>query len=158
MKSVEQLRYLVLAAQREGNRTLARQLRPLGLTPSQAEVIRLVGAAGQLTIGGLGELLICETGTNPSRLVNGLVSNGCLKKVSSNQDKRQILVTLSAVGSVANREIAKIESSLYDEIDKRLRDKDLVLVIELLGGLVAGTPAGMAFKRRLSRPTGSDEV
>ena len=33
MDSVEELRYLVLAAQRDGNRMLAAQLRPLGLTP-----------------------------------------------------------------------------------------------------------------------------
>src|SRR5215212_5438791 len=38
MNEVEELRYLVLAAQREGNRMLAQGLRPLGLTPSQAEV------------------------------------------------------------------------------------------------------------------------
>ena len=38
MQPVEELRYLMLAVQREGNRTLTEALRPLDLTPSQAEV------------------------------------------------------------------------------------------------------------------------
>lgn len=42
MEPIEELRYLVLAAQREGNRLLADGLQPLGLTPSQAEALRLL--------------------------------------------------------------------------------------------------------------------
>ena len=42
MNEAEELRYLVLAAQREGNRMLAKGLHPLGLTPSQAEVLRVL--------------------------------------------------------------------------------------------------------------------
>jgi hypothetical protein len=41
MRTAEELRYLVLAAELEGKRQLARQLRPLGLTPAQAEVLRV---------------------------------------------------------------------------------------------------------------------
>ena len=37
MRPVEELRFLILAAQREGNRMLAQALRPLGITPAQAD-------------------------------------------------------------------------------------------------------------------------
>ena len=42
MQPIEELRYLILAAQREGNRLFAEALRPLRLTPSQAEVLRVL--------------------------------------------------------------------------------------------------------------------
>ena len=40
MSPPEELRFLILGAQREGNRILADRVSPLGLTPAQAEVIR----------------------------------------------------------------------------------------------------------------------
>src|SRR3954451_20095746 len=76
MKVDEELRYLVLAIQREGNRLLAAELRPLGITPSQAEVLRVLRDHGPLTLNALGGLLVCETGNSPSRLVDCLVAQG----------------------------------------------------------------------------------
>ena len=69
MRQAELIRYLVLAAQREGNRRLTRELRAIGLTPSQSEVMRILGDHAPLSLTGLGELLVCESGTQPSRLV-----------------------------------------------------------------------------------------
>src|SRR5262245_7452406 len=80
MKVVEELRYLVLAIQREGNRLLAAELRPLGITPSQAEVLRVLRDHGPLTLNALGDLLVCETGNSPSRLVDRLVAQGLVKR------------------------------------------------------------------------------
>src|SRR5204862_2497912 len=73
MTPAEELRYLILALQREGNRLLAAGLRALELTPSQAETLRVLADHQPLTLTGLGELLVCETGDNPSRLVDRLV-------------------------------------------------------------------------------------
>ena len=42
MRQAELIRYLVLAAQREGNRRLTRELLAIGLTPSQSEVMRIL--------------------------------------------------------------------------------------------------------------------
>ncbi|GHO54498.1 hypothetical protein KSB_29730 [Ktedonobacter robiniae] len=42
MQPAEELRYLILAAQREGERILTEVLRPLDLTPSQAEVLHVL--------------------------------------------------------------------------------------------------------------------
>ena len=41
----DELRYLILAAQREGSRRLGEALRHLDLTPAQAEVLDVLGAA-----------------------------------------------------------------------------------------------------------------
>jgi hypothetical protein len=42
MNSIEELRYLILATQREGDRLLSAALEPIGLTTSQAEVLRVL--------------------------------------------------------------------------------------------------------------------
>jgi hypothetical protein len=64
-----ELRYLILGAQREGNRTLTELLKPIGVTPSQAEVLSVLADAGDpLSVRDVGERLVCESGS-PSRLV-----------------------------------------------------------------------------------------
>ena len=67
MQPVEELRYLILAAQREAYRQLADRLRPLGLTPSQAEVLTVLAQREPLSLVDLGELLVCETGSPSPR-------------------------------------------------------------------------------------------
>jgi hypothetical protein len=53
MQPIEELRYLILAAQREGNRLLAEALRPLRLTPSQAAKVAALEAQFYEAIAGL---------------------------------------------------------------------------------------------------------
>ena len=50
LQQASELRFLVLAAQREGNRQLTQALRDLGLTPAQAEVISALDERGSMTL------------------------------------------------------------------------------------------------------------
>ena len=86
MRKAELVRYLVLAAQREGSRRLTQELRAIRLTPSQSEVLRILGDHGPLSLTGLGELLVCESGSNPSRLVDRLVGAGLVERVVAAED------------------------------------------------------------------------
>src|SRR3954469_1839470 len=79
MEPIEELRYLVLGAQREGNRVLTELLRPVGVTASQAEVLAVVRAGGPRPVREIGERLVCETGS-PSRLVASMVDAGLLER------------------------------------------------------------------------------
>jgi DNA-binding MarR family transcriptional regulator len=142
------VRYLVLAAQREGNRQLAEHLRPLGLTPSQAEVIRILGDSGDLTIGELGERLVCESGTNPSRLVDRLVSAGMLERRVDVADRRRVILSLTEPGRAAERSVARIEAVMYSAIDAAGDGEELDAVIGYLTRLSAGSPSGLAVARR----------
>lgn len=144
MTPAEQLRYLVLAAQREGNRMLAAALRPLGLTPSQAEVLRVLGDREPLSLGELGELLICESGTNPSRLVDRLVGMGLVHRTSA-EDRRRLVLSLTADGHAREARVRTIEDALYARIDAA---GDPTAAIEYLERAVSGTPAGAAFALR----------
>src|SRR5438093_6904700 len=100
LREAEEFRYLVLAVQREGNRMLAAALRPLGLTPSQAEVLSVLDERGPLSLTGLGELLVCESGTNPSRLVDRMVIADLLERTTDPADRRHIVVSLTPAGQL----------------------------------------------------------
>jgi DNA-binding MarR family transcriptional regulator len=148
MREIEELRFLILAAQREGNRQLAQDLRKLGVTPAQAEVLRLLQDRQPLTLTGLGELLVCESGTNPSRLVDRLVTPGLVHRVEAVHDRRQVELTLTPGGRRLARQIAAVEARLYRDLEAAGVDHDMAAVIAYLRTLVAGRPAGEAVARR----------
>ncbi|MGE5292865.1 MAG: MarR family winged helix-turn-helix transcriptional regulator [Micromonosporaceae bacterium] len=148
MRAAEELRYLLLAGQRGGHRLLGRELRPLGLTPSQAEVLRILEDYGPLTLSGLGELLVCESGTNPSRLVGRLVSQGAVERQPGGRDRREVELRLTAEGRRLARCIAKIEDRMYRAIDALVAGKDVECILDFLRGFVAQFPAGQALAQR----------
>jgi len=99
MNSIEELRYLILAAQREGDRLLSVSLEPLGLTTSQAEVLRVLHDYAPLSLIELGERLVCETGS-PSRLVNMLVEKCLVERKVSELDRRRVNVSLDEINKI----------------------------------------------------------
>ncbi|HEY0259873.1 MAG TPA: MarR family transcriptional regulator [Lacisediminihabitans sp.] len=148
MRDVELLRYSVLAAQREGNRLLTRALHDLRLTPAQSEALRILGDHEPLTLTGLGEMLVCDSGSNPSRLVDRLVSAGLVERKPGTHDRRQVTLSLTPAGHAAESAVRRIESAFYAELDDALHDVDLAPIIRLLGRLSEGSPAGRALARR----------
>lgn len=148
MRSAEELRYLILAIQREGNRALAADLRPLGLTPSQAEVIRVLADHQPLTLIGLGELLVCETGGSPSRLVDRLVGAELIRRETDPADRRHVTLTLTDDGEHLASRIADAEEQLYRTIDELTQGMPVRETLTLLRKLAAAFPAGQAVARR----------
>jgi DNA-binding MarR family transcriptional regulator len=152
MRQAEKLRYLALAAQREGNRSLAAALRPLGLTPAQSEVLRLLGDHAPLTLTGLGELLVCESGTNPSRLVDRTVELGLVDRATPDAgDRRQVILRLTAKGRELESAVRGIEAAMYAELDDVGTPEELAAVIAVLERVVAGHPSGDAIAARIAR-------
>ncbi|MBF6300841.1 winged helix DNA-binding protein [Nocardia amamiensis] len=148
MRPAEELRYLVLAVQREGNRILAADLRPLGLTPSQAEVLRVLADHQPLTLAGLGELLVCETGGSPSRLVDRLVAMDLVKRESAADDRRRITLSLTSAGEQLSTRVAEVEERLYRTIDDLTDGKPMTDTLVLLRGFADRFPAVQAVERR----------
>lgn len=141
MRPEEELRFLILGAQREGNRILADMLSPLGVTPSQAEVIVCLADGGPMALNVLGKLLVCETGS-PSRLVDALVRRSIVARSENPNDRRQVTLELSAVGVGLAKEIQKVEAQLYSWLSQKLSPQQMLATIDALGGLVEGTVAG----------------
>ena len=152
MQPIEELRYLILAAQREGNRLLAEALRPLRLTPSQAEVLRVLQEHEPLSLIALGDLLVCETGS-PSRLVQRLVEDGLVERIPSSTDKRMVTLTLTDRGREVAAKVAALESQFYEANAGLVKDASLPEILEVLWRFVEGKPAGMALARRVGRET-----
>jgi DNA-binding MarR family transcriptional regulator len=150
VRQAELVRYLVLAAQREGSRRLTRDLREIRLTPSQSEVLRILGDHGPLSLTGLGELLVCESGSNPSRLVDRLVGAGLVQRVVAAEDRRQVTLSLTRAGGEMEAAVRAVEERLYVELEAAAAGADLAPVIEVLRRLSAGEPSGDALQRRVA--------
>jgi MarR family transcriptional regulator, organic hydroperoxide resistance regulator len=150
MRQAELLRYLVLAAQREGSRRLSRELHVIGLTPSQSEVLRILGDHAPLSLTSLGGLLVSESGTNPSRLVDRLVAAGLVGRAVDDHDRRHITLTLTPAGQAAEAAVRDVEERLYADLDAATADLDLRPVIDTLRLLSAGELAGDAVANRLA--------
>ncbi|MEO8094486.1 MAG: MarR family transcriptional regulator [Pseudolysinimonas sp.] len=153
MRNAEHIRYLILAAQREGNRRFASDLKPLGLTPAQSEVLRILGERSPLTLTELGEMLVCESGTNPSRLVDKLVDHGLVLRVTDESDRRRVTLTLSAAGRSREVEVRAVEDRVYAELEASFPAVDVEGLIAYLHLLVADRPAGLALAARIGAQT-----
>ncbi|OFL67569.1 MarR family winged helix-turn-helix transcriptional regulator [Brevibacterium sp. HMSC063G07] len=157
MEAAEELRYLILAAQREGNRVLAQGLRPLGLTPSQSEVLRIVQVHQPLTLREVGELLVCDSGQSPSRLVDKLVEKGFIDRAVAENDRRNVVLSLTEAGAGVCEQVIAIENELYTLIDEAIGDSDPRSTTELLRNIVAGTVAEKALSIRTGYSPSDDK-
>lgn len=147
MRPVERFRYLVLAAQREGNRLLAELLRPLGLSPSQAEVLRVLADTPGLSLQQLGRRLVCEAGS-PSRLVDGLVRAGLVTREPDEADRRAVRLRLTTGGQIAADAVAARESDLDALLETALDAAGIAAANAALEQAVRGTLAGDALALR----------
>lgn len=150
MESIEELRYLVLAAQREGNRMLAEGLQPARLTPSQAEALRVLEDFEPLALIELGSLLVCEQGS-PSRLVAGLIEVGYVASAPAANDRRKVVLTLTPQGRAAAQQVHVAEAMLHGALSSVVSEQQVTVLLPLFRRLVAGRPAGEALARRLRR-------
>ncbi|WP_329561155.1 MarR family winged helix-turn-helix transcriptional regulator [Kitasatospora sp. NBC_01266] len=150
MRKAEHLRFAILAAQREGNRLLTQALKPHGITPSQAEVLRLLQRHGTLSLNGLGQLLVCESGTNPSRLVERAVAAGLVERRTAAEDRRYLQLSLTPEGERLATAVAGIEEAIYTSIDTASDGLETDAMLDFLHKLIDTLPAGEALNKRLS--------
>ncbi|MEV0067067.1 MarR family transcriptional regulator [Amycolatopsis sp. NPDC050768] len=150
MRRAEQLRYLILAAQREGNRQLTVRLGEIGVTPAQSEVLRILAGHGPMALRELGEMLVCDTGASPSRIVDRLVGAGLVERAASERDRRQVRLELTKTGRDKAERVAEIEDQLYDQLDRAAKGTDVEAFLEFLKKFTQESPAGRAFENRLA--------
>jgi DNA-binding MarR family transcriptional regulator len=148
MDSIEELRYLVLGAQREGNRILSDLLRPLGLSPSQAEVLSVLLNVGPLSLGEVGGRLVCESGS-PSRLVDGLVATELVERIPSTDDRRRVVLSLTKEGRRIARTVGRLELELHTLIGALVTSDDVAVVNRVLWLFIEGRAAGDAMVLRM---------
>jgi MarR family transcriptional regulator, organic hydroperoxide resistance regulator len=147
MDQTEELRYLMLVVQREGNRQLTDVLRPLRLTPSQAEVIQVLQQYQPMTLLQLGERLVCENGS-PSRLVQSMVDGGWVEKSANPNDGRAVLLQLTPAAEAILPELNAIEQQFNDNVLNLINKETLSVLLEKIWPMVIDSPGGKALLRR----------
>ena len=148
MDPLEELRFLVLGAQREGSRAFSELLAPIGLTAAQAEVLAVLRDEPRpLSVREIGQRLVCEGGS-PSRLVATVVELGLAQRTPSASDGRAVELTLTAEGQAAAERVAEAERQLYEWLSQTLTKGDVMALIRGLRKLVDARPTGQAIARR----------
>jgi len=147
LRQASELRFLVLAAQREGNRQLGQALREVGLTPAQAEVISTLDEHEPLTVAALGRYIVCESGS-PSRLVDALVQKGLVERESGQADRRVVHLRLTTQARALMEHVTAVETAIDSMIVERLSAADPQPVIDALRSIVRDTVTGAKVAHR----------
>jgi DNA-binding MarR family transcriptional regulator len=142
-----ELRYLVLAAQREGHRALGRFLRPLEVTPSQAEILLVLAAYEPLTLAEVGRLIVCET-QSPSRIVDGLIRLGLVEREPGQTDRRVVLLRLTEAGRQRVPKILKVDQDMDEQFLGQLSEDEAKYIGDVLRKMLKGTSSLDAVDRR----------
>jgi MarR family transcriptional regulator, organic hydroperoxide resistance regulator len=148
VRTTRELRYLILALQREGNRVLAAGLRPLNLTPAQGEALTVLAGHAPLSLNGLGDLLVCESGNSPSRIVDRLVGAGLVQRDTDPADRRHVLLSLTPEGKEVAKRVAAVEDDLETFLDELIAGQPTESALTLLRSMATHFPAGQALERR----------
>ncbi|AJW78590.1 MarR family winged helix-turn-helix transcriptional regulator [Clavibacter michiganensis] len=139
MRPAEELRYLILGAQREGARAYAAALAPTGLTPAQAEAVVVLAEAPGISLAGLGARLVCEAGS-PSRLVDALVRQGLVHRDPDPRSRRSVVLRLTAEGQRRVADVRAAEATVHDAIGGALDARQLEAAIGALRLLLDRRP------------------
>lgn len=150
MRTAEEVRYLILAAQREGNRQLLAFMSHIDLTPAQSEALGIIADHGPLALKDLGDMLVCDSGTSPSRIVDRLVTAALVERNVDERDRRHVRLTATSQGRERAAQVRSIEDRLYDAIDGALSTDDARGLIRVLRALAQDSPAGAALDKRLA--------
>jgi DNA-binding MarR family transcriptional regulator len=135
----EELRYLILGAQREGARAYAAALAPTGLTPAQAEAVVVLDEAPGISLAALGARLVCEAGS-PSRLVDALVRAGLVHRDPDPRSRRRVVLRLTDEGRGRVAAVRAAEAAVHDAIGGALEERELRAAIDALRRLLDRRP------------------
>jgi len=119
----------------------------------------LLAQYGQLSLNALGEMLVCETGDNPSRLVSRMVARGLVQKVKSKSDARAIVLSLTPTGRELYDVVVKpSENALHGMLESVFSDADLKNLLASLNRLSSTLGSDKAIKARISAESLKDKT
>ncbi|WP_110930772.1 MarR family winged helix-turn-helix transcriptional regulator [Paenibacillus bouchesdurhonensis] len=143
----QRFRYYILAAQRLGSRQLNEYMKKINLTASQSEVIQVLKQWEPVNLKDLGSLLVCETGS-PSRLIDRMVQDGLVDKITDPTDARYVLLQLTDLGREKHEEIVHFENTLHEDLGTLFSDEELSAVSVTLEKLLSYYPIATTLRNR----------
>ena len=125
---------------------LTRRLRPLGLTPSELAILRVVaGSTRPMTISQLARAIDLELPSTGAAL-DQLEQQGWAQRVRDLPDRRAVRVELTAAGRTKLAEALSVMAATFADVFGHLTDADLAALRRLLervepdaGAVPAGT-------------------
>lgn len=141
------IRFLILAAQREGERLLQDLTKSIGITPAQSEVIHILDKHEPLSLKELGSMLICESGS-PSRLVNTLVERGMIERKENVEDRRFVTLHLTPLGKEKVKEMKGIEGKMYEVMSSSFDVEKMVRLYHALVDVFKDHPSAEPLRKR----------
>lgn len=141
------LRYLILAAQREGSRQMAAQLRPHQLTPAQAEVLLVLAEHEPLTLAEVGRLIVCEA-NSPSRIVDTMVKRGLINREPGQIDRRVVYLQLAQPGRELLATLRRVDTEVDSLIMGSLTEEEQEVMATALWKIIGGTASSSVLLRR----------
>ena len=139
MSVVPEFTHALKAAQREMNRRLNDAYRPLSLSCVQADVLVALDTDAALTLRGLSELVVAESG-NPSRLVDRLVQLGWVDRQRDPSDRRNAQLSLTDAGRDLVGQIYSARAPVLAEIEKEISVSEIARLSEVLRGWALESP------------------
>ena len=144
---VLELGLAIKALQRTLERAMNEAMQPLGLTAAQADALSVIAQAEPLSLKELGELLIAEAG-HPSRLVDRMVEAGWVERRAAGEDRRRVVLSLTAAGRRLERKVAQTREAQLDFARQVVGNRDLGPALDVLRELVPLTPYADLIERR----------
>ncbi len=105
------------------------EIKPYGFTTSQAYVLLTIRGSGSMTMQELSEELNLDRSTM-TRVVKNLVRDGWVIRERNEEDRRQVMVTLSEKGTQISRELHHSVSEYYQKIIRHLPEGRVEEVLE----------------------------
>lgn len=157
MKPLYELALSIKASHRELDRRVNDLMSELGLTGQQADALYVIGKAKSLSLKELGELLIAEAG-HPSRLVDRLVEAGYVERVVAKDDRRRVVLTLSATGRELHRRIEEKRQGFFEFAESLVESEDLQGTLHLFRELLQHSEYSelIALRGELEERSGAD--
>lgn len=104
--------------------------------PKLAALQRLVDAGGSLPLGQLADRLSCVK-SNVTQLVDRLEADGLVARELDPNDKRSRLAVVTAAGRIAQREGARIQLEVEEQLAGALTPDDALKLAEIIQKLKA---------------------
>lgn len=150
MDELERLGLLTKAVARESDRRLSELLRPLGVTPSQAEVLQLLALHGPMSLGELGGLVLFEGG-HPSRLVDRMVVAGMVVREVSADDRRRLQLSCTEEGRRLADAATEAKGQFRIWLREQLHGVPLAPAMDALAAIISGTSLQETVSARSTR-------
>lgn len=120
-----------------------RHIRSLGLTPPQFEVITVLGKAGSMHCGALGDATLITKGTLTG-VLDRLEQKGWIQRETAPSDRRSVLVTLTHAGQALYEQLSRGPQANFhmvlDSLDETFTQNLSASLLKLRQALEAHDP------------------